>query len=868
MTYRQTTPFGASCFALGVALARVIPGGAIATAASILLAFSPLTAPAAFLLAGATAAQVQAGPAPLLPPAGDVAIQGRIDSVPERSEDRVRFLLRDAADHLLDVSAPQAAFPLALGDRVMLAVRIDAPPGALNPRGRDRAAAALARGVAWEARARAPPVRLAPPSPLAWLEAGRDRLAAAAGALPQREAALVRAIGTGDQSGVDPVTQEVFARSGLVHLLSVSGLHLAVVALGARRVLRWLLDRSDAVATRLDPDRASAALAAPVAAAYALATGAQVPVVRSALGTLAVFAAALLQRELGALDALALAALCILAADPAALGDLSFQLSFASVAGLALLTGPLRRACPLPAPGPGAARWRRAAEWAVQAACASAAATLATAPLTAFHFRRLPLLAIPANLAGVPVGSALTILAAAAAVVAAASPGLAGPLLLACRPPAAALLWLAEVFGAPSWSTAGLASPGLPGVAACYGLSLAALRLRGRRRWACAGLAAAALLAPGPLRALAASFRGGLEVTFLWVGQGDAAVLRFPDGSAALVDAGGDPRGRRDPGARDVLPFLRDAGVRHLAGAFLSHPHADHLRGLPAVAEAVPIDRFLSSGRRGGEEVAHAWALLPAPVALARGDAWERAGVRVEVLGPPPGAADFTENEASLVLRVRFGETAFLFLGDVEGAGEAALLESGGLAADVVKVPHHGSRTGSTASLAAAVRPRWAVVSLSRHNPFGFPHAEAVRRWEAAGAEVLRTDQGAVRFWSDGRTVRRVDPGGALDAWALWREGSRLLPRRRRRPRPHPPALVLAAARRPRRRRARGSQCATAKGGCRPELPGGVAGACSPSRRPALRRDAASDAATARLRRRRRVRPRRRSRAPSPGALA
>ncbi len=797
MIWRRTTSIAAASFAAGVALPLPVPAGGTAALASILLAFSPLTAPIDFFVAGWTAASAQAGRSPRRPPDGERRIRGRIESVPQRSGDRVRFLLREPAGSLLEVSAPQAPFPLALGDEVLAEARLDAPPGALNPGGRDRAAAALARGLAWEARARAPPVRLAPPSPLAWLEIGRDRLAAAAGALPPRQAALVRAIGAGDQSGVDPVTLEAFARSGLVHLLSVSGLHLAVVAFGARGAIRWLLHRSDALASRLDPDRASAALATPVAAVYALATGAQIPVIRSALGALAVFAAALLRRELDALDALALAALCILASDPAALGDVSFQLSFASVAGLALLTGPLRRACPVPPPGPGARRWRRAAEWLLQAACASAAATAATAPLTALHFRRFSLLAVPANLAGIPVGSALTVLAAAAAVAAAASPWLAGPLLLACRPPAAALLWLADAFGAPSWSTVGLASPGALGLAATYGLSLGALCLRGRARWACLGLAALTLLAPGPLRALAARHRGGLEVTFLSVGQGDAAVLRFPDGSAAVVDAGGDPRGLRDPGARDVLPFLRDAGIRRLAAAFLSHPHADHLLGLPAVVEGTPAERLLGNGRTGGEEVAHAWARLPAPAALSRGDAWERAGVRVEVLGPPADADSFTENESSLVLRVRYGKTAFLFLGDLEGAGETALIsliQSGGLAADVVKVPHHGSRTASSEALAAAARPRWAVVSLGRHNPFGFPHAEALRRWEAAGAEVLRTDRGAVRFWSDGRAVRRVDPAGAIDAWALWRERSGS------RPRPFRPRPLGRLSRGPRRR--------------------------------------------------------------------
>ncbi|HEY7725494.1 MAG TPA: DNA internalization-related competence protein ComEC/Rec2, partial [Anaeromyxobacteraceae bacterium] len=607
-----------------------------------------------------------------------------------------------------------------------------------------------------------------------WLEAGRTRFAAAALAtLPRREAALVAAMGSGDRSALDPPTTEAFARSGLAHILSVSGLHLAVVALGSYRLLRALLLRLDAVAARLDPRRLAAAAALPVAALYALATGADVPVVRSAVVAALLLAAALLDREPDALSALAAGLLLVLASDPGALHDVSLQLSFASVAGLAVLTGPIRAALPL---RPGRSRAGRACEAALGAAAAGLAATLATAPLVAFHFRRLSLLAPAANLLGVPVGSALTVVAAAAALAAAAAPPLALPLLWVARPLASLLLAVNDLFAAPAWAAIGLASPGPLGLGAAYlGLGAAAV-LRGRRRLAGALLFAVSLWAPGAAREAAAARRGLLEVTFLSVGQGDAAVLRLPDGAAALVDGGGDPRGRRDPGARDLLPFLRDAGVARPWLAVLTHPHPDHALGLATALRAAPPGSFLGNGRTGDGEVAAALAGLPLE-RWPRGASLERAGVRLLALGPPPDAGHWSENDASLVLRVEHGRVAFLLLGDVEAEGERALLaRAAPLAADVVKVAHHGSRTSSAPALVAAAGARWAVISVGR-NPWGLPAPEVVERWASAGATVLRTDEGAIRFLSDGERVWRAEAGGAIDAWRLWNEGPRPEPR-------------------------------------------------------------------------------------------
>jgi competence protein ComEC len=395
------------------------------------------------------------------------------------------------------------------------------------------------------------------------------------------------------------------------------------------------------------------------------------------------------------------------------------------------------------------------------------AASAATAPVLAAHFRQLPLLGLVANVAGVPVGSALTVLATLAALAAAVWPPLATPFLLAARPLATALMALSDAAAAPRWGVAGIASPGLAGAGGFAVAALLATRLRGRRRALSAAAAVTCLLLPGPFRAAAARWRGGLEVIFISVGQGDSTLLRLPDGSAVLVDAGGAPGGGADPGARDVVPLLRDLGVRRIAAVFVSHPHPDHVLGLAAVAEAFPLERVFSSGDRGDGEARELLARLH-PVALPPGERWERAGVTFEVLGGP--RESFTSNDASLVLRVTHGETSFLFPGDLERAGEAAAVAAGGLRSDVVKVPHHGSRTSSSESFCEAVRPRFAVVSLAWPNRFGFPHEEALARWRDAGAHVVRTDEGAVRFLSDGRLLRRTPAGSALDPLAILAE--------------------------------------------------------------------------------------------------
>ena len=778
---RRPLVLAALSFALGLSLppAGRDAGVWVAGTAALALAFPP-AAPLALAGAG-WAVRGASGPRGSLAPAKREVVEGVVTSVPERLDDRVRFSLREDSGRILLAHGPALPWPLALGDRVRFPARLRTPEPARNPGGRDPAALLAARGIGLEASALSPPVRMAAPSLLAVLEEGRRRFAALATAiLPPREAGLVRAIGAGDRDGVDAATNEAFARSGLAHVLSVSGLHLAVVAFGLERLVRALLLRCEPLAARTDVRRAAALVAIPLTAVYAVATGGSIPALRSAVAAAAAFAATLLDREREPLPTIALAALVILAFEPGALLDVSFQLSFASVAGLAIFTGPIRAALPVapPAPGGGRGAWPgRAREALLLALCASAAATVATAPLVAFHFRRVSLAGLVANVPGVPLGSALTIFATAAALASSLAPPVAVGLLWLCRPIAWALLAVNDACAAPAWAAPGIAAPPLVAAATFYVLALLALRLRGARAAGCAVLATAILLAPGPTRRLAARARGGLEVVFVGVGQGDAVVLRLPDGSAVVVDGGGDPHGHGDPGARDVVPFLRDAGVSEIAAAFLSHPHPDHLGGMPSIHAALPFRRFftglrLAKGRAPPDDAAPALARLPRPEPFPPGAVFERAGVRFEALGPPADSEAWSENDASLVLRVTYGETVLLLPGDVEAEGEAALLASGPglLASDLAKLPHHGSGTSSTPAFVAATHPRLAVACVGRDNRYGFPAPAVVARWHEAGARVLRTDGGAVRVLSDGRAIRVTPAASALDALALLEE--------------------------------------------------------------------------------------------------
>ncbi|HEX2187435.1 MAG TPA: ComEC/Rec2 family competence protein, partial [Longimicrobiaceae bacterium] len=291
----------------------------------------------------------------------------------------------------------------------------------------------------------------------------------------------------------------------------------------------------------------------------------------------------------------------------------------------------------------------------------------------------------------------------------------------------------------------------------------AGAKLRATVRWTvAAGAACAAFLLLPPLAA--GTHAGALELHFIDVGQGDAVAIRTPADRWVLVDAGPRDEGF-DAGERRVLPFLRARGARRVEALVLTHPHADHVGGAPALLTAMEVGRVVDPGLPAPSP----WYLETLRAAEARGVPWAAAqqgrtltldGVTLEFLWPRAGSLDGVAdaNKISAVIHLRYGGFSALLTGDAGDEEEAALLAARpGLRATVLKAGHHGSRTSTSGALLDAVRPELVVVSAGRRNRYGHPAPETLRRLAARGIPVARTDR-------EGTVGVRVAAGGH-DGW-------------------------------------------------------------------------------------------------------
>ena len=743
----------------------------------------------AVLAGGAASARVRVS-APWWPMTGEVVAEGVVAGSVERLGDSSRAVVDVRAAWTaggtavgvrarMQVAWPAAAAVPLPGDRVRFVGEPRVPRGFRVPGAFDRTAFQRGRGIDFVVSANAPGlVRVdAPPESglTRWAERVARRLAAPLVVAPEAAArsarefhgvrdgeGLLAALVLGRRDDVRPVIEEAFRKAGVSHVLSVSGLHLAAVTALIYALARALWLRSALLAARFAAERAAALAATPVAIAYTLVTGADVATVRALLVALVLLSAKALGRRADPLTALAAAALAILAWSPWALYEASFQLSFAAALALVMIAPRLAGA----APGPG--RVERTLAWARRLGAASLAAWLVTAPLTAFHFGVLQPAGIVANLVVVPLAE-LALLPAGllALAVHAVHHGVGEPLVVAAIWGARGLARLVEAIASVA-PIVQVSPPGAVELCGCVA-GLAALALVRSLRLAALGLVASVAVAVAAGAVGRAPEREVVVVHFLDVGQGDAAVVFAPGGETWLIDAGGrlfgaavadggeDERLRSlaaDPGEQAVHRFLRHHRRTRLDLVVITHPHPDHYGGLAALAGQVDLVEVWVSGH---EVADRGWRSLLAdlevrgvrvrrpPLGLAR----DRGGARLFVLAPgAPGAVVTPDpargvNDDSLVLRLEHAGHAVLFAGDLEREGEAALLATvapGMLQADVVKVPHHGSRTSSTDAFVAAVAPLHAVISCGVKNRFGFPAPAVVAAWERAGAHVHRTD--------------------------------------------------------------------------------------------------------------------------------
>ena len=528
-----------------------------------------------------------------------------------------------------------------------------------------------------------------------------------------------------------------YIESGTAHILAVSGLHMALVFVSASFVLRLFVRNR----------RWRALLVVAAIAAFALMAGLRTSVLRAALMVIVYMVAELLDREPDAPSALSLAALVLLGWNPDLLFDGGFQLSFLSVASILLFANGISA---LLEGVPRLIRGALATTLSVQ---------ILPAPVAIYMFHLFPLAVLPANLLILPLFTLALWLTFMTSVAAVFSTDVALLFGHALWPLVSLIRWIADAVSGPAFTHPHLTSPTVwailaywAAVTCCAGAALA----QRRRVWlaGAAVIAVLTLLVWSPIAPKA-------EAVFLDVGHGDAAFIRTPGGATLLVDAG--DRGRYgDAGKYIVAPFLWSNHAGRIDGLFISHADSDHIGGAFYLVEHFPVGQvFLSaavSDRPLEKDFLRLCESRAVPVQrLHAGQNIEVDGATVAVLHPPPDwPSSASVNDGSLVLRVTLADTTILLTGDIEADGEAAVVHTD-CAADVLKVPHHGSRTSSSPALLSAVDAKEAVVSTGGAWGREAVNAGVLARYKAQGARVWRTDHvGGVRLTS-GRDGRQLE---------------------------------------------------------------------------------------------------------------
>jgi competence protein ComEC len=584
--------------------------------------------------------------------------------------------------------------------------------------------------------------------------------------------AILQAMVLGEEGGLTEDIRDRFLAAGVTHIISISGSHLGMVAVLCFALIRGVMfllpeHHYHRLTLSVDPKKIAAWLTLPLVAFYTLLAGGQMATVRSLIMITAGLTALILDREHALLHSLTLAALAILLLSPQALFDISFQLSYLSVLVIGYVVS-LWNDLDVKAPG----RARRFLHNAALLIIISLAASLATGPLVSHYFNQFSLAGLVSNLVVVPFAGAVVVpLGLFSGILS----------LFTDRLP---LAWLNQFVSDLFIELVSLFSrlpfaefhPKAPGVLwlSCYAVFfvslLHALKVLLLSRFKPFEVSSRVSLFPKiALATTGACMLLGLAISFLPkkhtmisfpdVGQGDCALIELASGKTVLIDGGGTADSRFDIGRRVVAPFLWNRGIRRLDIVILSHPHPDHMNGLqfPLAKFSVGevwvhgLDRDLPGFEQLRQVVLE--KRLPQRTVSAEDAPFALGSSELSVLHP---SRDFitkerkayaAENSRSLVIRIADHDRVFVFTGDIGVDAETSLMQKGlDLKCDVLKVPHHGSKTSSSEAFISLARPRIAVVTVGRENPYHHPSPEVVARYQQTGADVCRTDRDGAVF--------------------------------------------------------------------------------------------------------------------------
>ncbi|MGI8426365.1 MAG: ComEC/Rec2 family competence protein [Actinomycetota bacterium] len=581
----------------------------------------------------------------------------------------------------------------------------------------------------------------------------RNRITeAASSTLGSARAGLLLGLVIGDEAAIPEGVKADFRAAGLSHLTAVSGANVAMVIVPLMLILTAL-----GTSRRI---RVAVGLA--VLAMFTIVTRWEPSVLRAVIMASAALGAWVFGRRSNAPHLLALAVIVMLAFDPLMLWSIGFQLSFVATAGILLLAPVLEARLTKffsygagagdgaeagNGNGAGAGRWKRAM---IQATAIGLAAQIAVLPLIAWHFGRISLVALPANLAAFGLVGPPTVLGLVAGVVSVFSIPAAKPLMWLAGWFVWALQAIARIFGGSAHSQVDVPNWRSPQMLAAYLLLAAAVLWLAERprlaRWP-GVLALMTIVVAGLTPVAGSAHPSGMRLTFFNVGQGDAALVESPGGARVLIDGGPDPH--------YISGRLSALGIRRIDLVIASHAHTDHVAGLSEVMSQMQVRELVDPGvdapvmRR-----VLAIAGSEKPAIATDGNQLRIGDLTVDFLGPTPDARTEAEvqrsadpggegtglNDASVVARISFGQSCALFTGDIEEPAQQLLLENhpGEIECAILKAPHHGSASLLPAFV-EGVKPSWTPISVGA-NDYGHPTAKALALFSRSGGQVVRTD--------------------------------------------------------------------------------------------------------------------------------
>lgn len=604
------------------------------------------------------------------------------------------------------------------GERWQLTVRLKRPHGTLNPHGFDFEAWALENNIRATGYVRKHDGNRKLDSlvlrPAYLVEAAREHIRqrmqkTLAGA---RYGGILQALAIGDEAAIQQNDWQTFLHTGTNHLMSISGLHITMLAGLAFAFVRALWRRSERLALALPARKAATGAGVLVAMVYALIAGYSVPAQRTFLMLLVIALALWSGRNVSIARVLTLALLVVVVLDPWAVLAPGFWLSFGAVAIIAYaLGGRLQRP-----------------HWLHEAVQVQWAVSLGLVPLLLVLFHQVSVISPLANALAIPLVSLVVVpLTLAGGLL--PLPWLLG---LAHDIMAAGMVGLQWLSALPvsTWQQHAPSGWTLP--LALLGVLWMLLPRGFPMRWL--GLVA---LMPMLLLRPAALPSGTMQVAVLDVGQGLAVVVQTAS-HALLYDTGPRYSAQSDSGARIVVPFLRGSGIRHLDGMVVSHDDNDHNGGMASVLAQIPtawVASSLPGDAPGTTGVKHGPCMA--------GQSWVWDGVRFDMLHPTAESYSkrVKDNDRSCVLRVSTPYGSLLLPGDIERRAERELVRNSSmLASDVLLVPHHGSKTSSTREFIEQVRPGVAIFTVGYRNRFGHPKEDVITRYQDSGSHLLRTD--------------------------------------------------------------------------------------------------------------------------------